>query len=317
MKKFAYVLAILALVAVFGISTFKIYSVFAAPKSNADLLGDRAPSFDETIIETLPSVEEETESTESTTEETEPTVEETEPVVVITPGMQAVTSWKEINNNVIGAISIQDLKDEPIVQTENQNEYLRKDILGNYSTGGTLFTSEGSILGETKTTTIFGHSMSSGAMFGNLKKFKELDYLKANPTFTVSSENATYTCKIVGVLLPSANYTANGWYYADPTLTEEEFENFRFQVRSRSLFVIDDEFDYESNYIMMSTCSYACDNERLVIVARILEDGETVDTSDWCKNPVVLRCVEWYAKNGKNQPSWDTLYNNYNSNYNK
>ena len=317
MKKLFYGIAIIALAAIFGISTWKIYSVFAAPKSNAELLGDRAPSFSDTIVSTVPTFENKDEEVETETSETEPSVEETEPVVIITPEMQSVTAWKEINNNVIGCISIQDLNCEPIVQTANQNEYLRKDILGNYSTGGTLFTSEGSILGETKTTTIFGHSMSSGAMFGNLKKFKELNYLKANPTFTISSENATYTCKIVGVLLPSANYTANGWYYADADLTEEEFENFRFQVRSRSLFVIEDEFSYDSNYILMSTCSYACDNERLVVVARIMEDGETVNTSNWCKNPVVLRCVEWYAKNGKTQPSWNTLYSNYENNYNK
>jgi sortase B len=316
MKKLIYGIAIIALIGVFGISTWKIISVFAAPKSNADLLGDRLPVIDSTIVETLPSADTETAETEEI-EETEPSVEETEPVVIITPEMQAVTAWKEINNDVIGSITIQELDNEPIVQTENQNEYLRKDILGNYFQAGTLFSSEGSILGETKTTTIFGHSMSSGAMFGNLKKFKELDYLKSNPTFTVSSEYATYNCKIVGVLLPSANYKANGWYYADADLTEEEFENFRFQVRARSLFVIEDEFDYDSNYILMSTCSYACDNERLVIVARIMEDGETVDTSNWCANPVVLRCVEWYAKNGKNQPSWNTLYNNYENNYNK
>ncbi len=315
MKKVIYSIATIALLAVFGISIFKIYTVFAAPKSNAELLGDKAP-----VVEITRPVEETTEpAEETTTEETtseETTAEETEPVVVITPEMQAVSAWKEINNDVIGCITIQDLNNEPIVQTEDQNEYLRKDILRNYSQAGTLFTSKGSILGETKTTTIFGHSMSSGAMFGNLKKYKELDYLKSNPTFTVSSEYATYNCKIVGVLLPSANYTANGWYYADADLTEEEFENFRFQTRARSLFVIEDEFDYDSNYILMSTCSYACDNERLVIVARIMEDGETVDTSSWCANPVVLRCVEWYAKNGKNQPSWDTLYNNYEKNYN-
>ena len=313
MKKIVYSLATVALLAVFGFSIFKIYTVFAAPKSNADLLGDKAPVFTET--ETRPvEITPNTENTEETTDET--IAEETEPVVIITPEMQAVTAWKEINSDVIGSITIQDLSNEPIVQTEDQNEYLRKDILRNYSQAGTLFTSKGSILGETKTTTIFGHSMSSGAMFGNLKKFKELDYLKSNPTFTVSSEYATYNCKIVGVLLPSANYTANGWYYADADLTEEEFENFRFQVRSRSLFIIEDEFNYDSNYILMSTCSYACDNERLVIVARILEDDETVDTSSWCANPVVLRCVEWYAKNGKNQPSWDTLYSNYEKNYN-
>ena len=313
MKKVIYSIATLALLAVFGISIFKIYTVFAAPKSNAELLGDKFPAISE--ITTRPvEVAPETNATEETI--TEETMEETEPVVVITPEMQSVSAWKEINSDVIGVITIQDLNNEPIVQTEDQNEYLRKDILRNYSQAGTLFTSKGSILGETKTTTIFGHSMSSGAMFGNLKKYKELDYLKSNPAFTVSSEYATYNCKIVGVLLPSANYTANGWYYADADLTEEEFENFRFQVRARSLFVIEDEFDYDSNYIMMSTCSYACDNERLVIVARIIEDGETVDTSSWCANPVVLRCVEWYAKNGKNQPSWDTLYSNYEKNYN-
>ena len=86
------------------------------------------------------------------------------------------------------------------------------------------------------------------------------------------------------------------------------------QVRSRSLYVIEDKFDYESKYIMLSTCSYNTDNERLVIVARILDSNETV-TGSIESNPIVLRTNEFYDATGCSKPSNEALMDNYVANY--
>ena len=242
--------------------------------------------------------------------------EETEEVVIDmnTPSDR----WYTVNKKTTGTISIEGLRDEPIVTNNTingQNEYLRKNIEGKQSQNGTLFTAYDAKLGVTNVTTVFGHSMKDGSMFGTLKNFKKLDYVKNNPTFTMSSLTSLYNLKIIAVADVSSNYKNSGWYYPQSTLNEEQFEDFKKEVRNRSYYVIPDEFDYASRYVILSCCDYAFNGERLIIVARIMNENETVDTSSYANNPVVLRANEFYKTYGYNKPNEDTLNANRIANY--
>ena len=271
----------------------------------------------------VPSTDEETNddiTSNDTVVEEDTTVEEEieeEPVVVPTPDLNTYTdSWKEHNKDVSATITIEGLKNEPIVTTpNNQNEYLRKNIFGKDSVSGTLFTAYDSVLGKTNVTTVFGHSMKNGSMFGTLKNYKDLNYLKAHPTFTMSSETANYTLKIVGVAEVSSNYADMGWYYAQSNLSEAQFAKFEKEVRTRSRFVIPDEFDYESKYVILSCCAYAFSGERLIVVARIMDENETVDVNSYAKNSLILRANEYYRTYDVKKPSQDAINANYEKNY--
>ena len=286
----------------------KIYQFYTAPTSNNELVPHVAT----------------TENTEKVTEDVamklldETTAPESKEEKVITDSYYRISDYLNINKYTVGVISIQDLVDEPIVNTPyDQNAYLNCNIYGEWekSNNGTLFTAQDSEIGVTNVTTIFGHRKSSGAMFGQLPKFEDISYLREHQTFEVTTQEiGTKTCKIVGVMYASADYARNDWYYAQPTLTEEEFNDYRMQVRSRSLYVIEDKFDYESKYVMLSTCSYNTDNERLVIVARILDSNETV-TGSIESNPIVLRTNEFYDATGCSKPSNEALMDNYVANY--
>lgn len=228
----------------------------------------------------------------------------------------ATTNWKNINGDVVGTISINGLDNEPIVSTpDNQNEYLYKDIRGNEDKNGTLFTAFDSEIGETKVSTVFGHSMKSGKMFGQLKKFKDIEYLKKNPTFQMTSENGNHLVKIVAVADVSCNYAKNNFNYQKSNLSEEGFDEFKHQVRNRSYFVIEDEFGYDDNYVVLSTCDYSFSDERLIVVGRIIDSTEEIQSENYQKNDTVLRAVEYYETFGKTAPSADVLADNYAENY--
>lgn len=228
----------------------------------------------------------------------------------------ATDAWKEVNDKTTATITIQKVKDEPIVTTpDNQNEYLYKNIKGEKQNSGTLFTAYDASLGVTNVTTVFGHTMKNETMFGQLKKFKKLDYLKENPTFSMTSATSEYNLKIIAVANVSSNYADMGWYYAKSNLTEKEFENFKKEVRYRSYFVIPDEFDYESKYVILSCCDYAFSGERLIVVARIMDTNETVDVSTYAKNKLVLRANEFYRTYDQAKPSAEKLAENYSKNY--
>lgn len=256
--------------------------------------------------------EEEKEELLNPTKVTEP--EETASVDLSTPSDR----WYTVNNKVTGTITIEGLDNEPIVTNNTingQNEYLRKNIEGKKSQSGTLFTAYDAKLGETNVTTVFGHSMKDGSMFGTLKNFKKLEYVKNHPTFEMSSLTNIYNLKIVAVADVSSDYNNSGWYYPQSVLTEGQFENFKKEVRNRSYFVIPDEFDYSSRYVILSCCDYAFDGERLIVVARIMDENETVDVSDYTNNSIVLRANEFYKTYGYTKPTESALNENRINNY--
>lgn len=312
MKKRYFFSFLLLFFIIFGICMFFI----CKPQTNAELFNDLC---EEVVIynysdENIPSSENNQnfiknifDNTKSNTHKQFKKLSSTEKVNV----------WKNINPLVVGTISILNLQDEPVINVPNdQNRYLHLDLKENYSRSGTLFTAQNSEFSKTKTTCIFGHAMNSGAMFGNLNKFSNLDFLKANPTFQISTSKNTKTCKIVGILYASANYELNDWYYAKPNLNEKEFEDFKFQTRTRSLYIIPDKFDYNSNYITLSTCSYNCQDERFLVIARIINENEKINTENYSINPSPLRTKEYYTKHKTSQPTNKTLQKIYEDLYN-
>lgn len=289
-------ICIVICIAIFLGSIISLFMIYASPKSNAELYDIEVETTTIVNPTTTREVNETTNSSQQIPTETIP-VEN-----------NVLNAWKQVNDNVSGVITVANLKAEPVVTTENQNEYLYLDIKGNYNQNGTLFTAADSKFGESKLTCIFGHNMNNGAMFGSLKSYKNIDYLKEHPSFEITTDEGTSKCKIVGVMFASADYSLNDWYYPQAELTEEEFENFRFQVRSRSLYIIEDKFDYSSNYIMLSTCDYGSSNERFVVVARICDNNTNYNVQN---NPLVLYTKEYYKENGFSEPSKNALKENY------
>ena len=290
--KIALIIVLVGIIAYSGVQIFK------------DQKDSKADNIYEGDYETTPYVL--CENIETTSEET---ISESSVVT-----SNATTEWKQANANVVCTVSINGLNNEPVVNTgKNQNEYLYKDINGNYNKNGTLFTAYGSELGKTNVTTIFGHSMKSGQKFGTLNKFKNLDYVKENPVFTLTDEYSDILVKIVGVCDVSSNYKKNNWYYADPN---QSVESFVKQFRNRSYFVIPDKAPSDGKYVILSTCDYSFENERLIIVGRIMDSSE-INTKDYRQNQFVQRAVEYYETHNVSAPSAEQLSKNYSANYGK
>ena len=80
--------------------------------------------------------------------------------------------WIEIPGTVISY---------PVVQSSNNDYYLRRTFTGQYNVGGVIFidyTSPGDLTGQN--TVIYGHRMNDGSMFTDIKKF-------LNPSFSMEN----------------------------------------------------------------------------------------------------------------------------------
>ncbi len=209
-------------------------------------------------------------------------------------------SWNsllEINEDVVGWITIETMKDSsgelyidyPIVQGENNDYYLNRDIKKNYSSsGGTIFLDYASnvVPGQrTDNITIFGHNMKAGTFFGRLDEYKSgVEFLKNNPLITFNTLYSTYDEKyiIVGCFLANVeedqdNGTVFRYVGYRNFDSKHPFETWKAEMEKRSWYSSSIPMDESDKYITLSTCSADIDNMRWVIVARKLRSGENVD----------------------------------------
>lgn len=223
-----------------------------------------------------------------------------------------------INNDIIGWLNIPSVDvDHPVFYTpENQNYYLNRAPDGTRSSTGSLFMSKGSEINpQANVLVIYGHKMRNGTMFGKLTRYKKLETLVSNPTFTFDTLYEQGTWKIIAAATTSIDMDANDFYYLrNSYASEEEFYDFLKKLRMRSLFIIDDDGSYEDRYLILSTCDAThFKNQRFIVVARRLRSDETTDMSScrYIVNDMPLMPLEYYARTGNKKPSDDDLWEHY------
>ncbi len=182
--------------------------------------------------------------------------------------------------------------DFPVAQCENNNYYLRRTLDGEKDKHGTLFADFRNNLEELDMNTIiYGHNMKDGTQFGLLNVYKKVSGYKRWPVVTFSTVYKDYQWKIFAAFLINTKAEDDDGYVFDYMKTnfssEAEFSDFYNEVMERSYFITDTDVSYNDKILTMSTCSTLFDNSRLVVMARLLRDGESgkADTSSARANP--------------------------------
>ena len=90
----------------------------------------------------------------------------------------------KLNKDVVGWIKIFDTHiSYPVVQGKDNQEYLNKDVFGEFSFSGSIFLDYRNACDFTDSySIIYGHHMEYGAMFGDVVEFKNDDYFQEHKT---------------------------------------------------------------------------------------------------------------------------------------
>ena len=76
--------------------------------------------------------------------------------------------------------------DYPVVMGDDNEFYLKHDFYGEKSGSGCIFAECDTVSPfDGPVTVLYGHNMRDGSMFHELLKYKDQDYLKENPSFTI------------------------------------------------------------------------------------------------------------------------------------
>ena len=213
--------------------------------------------------------------TDLSPEDTAPTEEEeAERVLYVLSDFEPLL---EKNQNIIGWISIDDTKiNYPVMQSMNGDStyYIDHNFDQQEDKNGSLFLDDRcDVIKPTANLIIYGHHMRSGAMFGDLDKYKSEDYFRKHPYIRFNSIYETGTWAVMAAF-ESKGYTDTdiGFRYYDfiDPADPKEFKKGVANMKALSLYDTGVDAEWGDRLITLSTCDYEEENGRFVVVGKLI-----------------------------------------------
>ena len=263
MKKYVYILTVVLLVLVFGVSAFFVGSYIIESREQAEKNAALA-ALKDSVKETAPA------QTES--EETEPEATFSEAEIRNEDGM--LVEYAEIyaqNPDLVGWIRIDGTPlNNPVMQTPDRpNFYLDHDFDGNESEWGAIYAREEcDIDAPSDNITLYGHNMLDGSMFSVVHDYIDRQTWENNPLIFFDTLNEYHVYKIFAVFKTSANL-GEGFTYHNMIEAKDkaDFDAFISKCKELSFYDTGITPQYGDKVICLSTCEYTLMNGRLVMAA--------------------------------------------------
>lgn len=185
----------------------------------------------------------------------------------------------EQNPDLVGWLCIEGAGiDLPVVQTGDNETYLRRGFDRLYAASGTLFADARCRLGQAPTANwlVYGHNMADGSMFGRLALYEDEAFWREHPTFTFDTLYETGTWQIAAVLRTTLGADALPYYAFFDADGRADWQEKVDAVLALSLYDTGVVPQYGSQLLTLSTCGShdLRTDERLAILAVRLDEGE-------------------------------------------
>lgn len=192
------------------------------------------------------------------------------------------------NQDFVGYLSADGVKlNLPVVQANDDEEYLKKNFYGASTKYGCPFVTHLNTINPLDmNTVIFGHHMNNGTIFGALDAYKSISGFKKAPVITFNTLYKDYSWKIIAAFVTNAygkddvnNYVFP--YYFTSLSSYEKYAAYLNELSQRSLYDTGVDVVPTDKILTLSTCSHEFEDARFVVVARLVRPGESasVDTS--------------------------------------
>ena len=165
----------------------------------------------------------------------------------------------------------------PVVYRDN-SYYLTHDFYGRESAAGALFLDVNHPLAEnTQNLLIYGHNMHDGTMFGHFRRYQRTAYWQENCFVRLSTLYTQEIYVIFAVMTVSTNPASPQYvnFAGHPTFrTVREFDAYMEEVQAHTLYPWKVDVNASDALLTLATC---LDEERVVLLARRLREGESVE----------------------------------------
>lgn len=192
----------------------------------------------------------------------------------------------EENSDIIGWLKIEDTKiDYPVMQTMDDEEYyIYRDFYKNDNQNGTLFMDTDSMVGVGKqelnyeegnvpstNLIIYGHTMKTGEMFGDLDLYDKEDYGMAHKIIYFDTLYEKREYELISVFYSQVFYKHQDvfkYYKFFQANTQEEFDNWYNNIKEMSIYDTGVTAQFGDEFITLSCCAYHVEDGRFVVVGK-------------------------------------------------
>ena len=159
----------------------------------------------------------------------------------------------------------------PVVQTDNNDYYLKHNFQKETNSGGAIFISYNNTKPfEDKNTIIHGHHMRDGSMFASLMNFKEESFAKDTPIY-INTKDKLLQYQVFSVFYETANTDS----YQIGFASDSDYLSYVNTLKGKSMFQLEaGEFTPADKMITLSTCDYDVSDGRLLVCAKLVSSKD-------------------------------------------
>ena len=147
----------------------------------------------------------------------------------------------------------------PIMQHEDNEYYLRRDMEGDYSILGCIYMDSNHDIRKKGLHTIYGHNMKDGSMFADITKFVDKEYLDEHQEIRIQTDEREINLRPVYCYVDKANAD----YRKELTTCDQVIDFLKLHTGK--------EFETDDVYVLI-TCSYGQPDERTYLYCIPVDD---------------------------------------------
>lgn len=215
--------------------------------------------------------------------------QETVPKATLEPQPVMLLEYEKLyaeNSDIIGWLTIADTNiDYAVMQTpEDEEYYIYRDFNGKEDKNGSLFMDTDSVVGigtkeqeycggdvPSTNLMIYGHTMKSGKMFGNLSLYADEEYGKAHNIICFDSLYEKREYQLIAVFYSQIYYKSQKifkYYKFFQADTQEEFDDWYISIKQLSIYDTGVTAEFGDEFITLSCCAYHVEDGRFVVVGK-------------------------------------------------
>jgi len=184
-----------------------------------------------------------------------------------------IDKLQEVNPEIVAWVEIPNTEvNNPVLLAKNNRYYRTHNHYNKYSPFGSLYFDMNCKLGYQKSNNlvIYGKNMKDTSLFGLLKNYSSLEYLRNNHSIELTTHSGKEIYNIFAVVILSDNAKDNGSDFS-PAITKFdnkiEKQNWLDEVTERSLYQIAFEVPDDSEFLTLITQSDVFDGAKLAVIA--------------------------------------------------
>ncbi|MTM73414.1 class B sortase [Turicibacter sanguinis] len=166
--------------------------------------------------------------------------------------------WLQVDNTNI---------DYPVVQSQDNQYYLKHDFNKNYLASGSIFMDYRNNFEEDNSVILYGHYMRNRTMFGELHQFKKEDFFNQNNLITIEYKDNKYIYEVFSTYV--ADFTHED-YLKINFKNEKDKKEYLNYIKNRSLYKKDIDLNANDHIITLFTCSYEFENARTIVHGKLI-----------------------------------------------